>query len=311
MNRNSSWYLLAKVAASQHGVFDRAQAAECGLDAQKLRRAADGGRVRRVLSDVFAFNSSPETWLQRHKVVDLAGGVVSHASAAALHDLDGFDRTGSTVDVSFERGRERTLPMARVHRWRRTSASDITIVEGIRCTSVAKTLCQLGSICSRAEVEVALDSALRAGANPAWIEDTAVRLGRPGRTGGKVLFDLMYDPARGGALSESVLEKLIERVLAEPRLPRAVRQHRIELPAGERRVDLAYPDAKLAVEGHSRRHHFGQANEDDDAFRDLELAAVGWEVIYVTWKLAHQPTKLLEMVVAAYQTRRALLAGAA
>lgn len=311
MSGNNSWYLLAKVAASQHGVFNRSQAAEHDLDAQKLRRAVQGGHVRRVLSDVFAFNSSPETWLQRHKVVDLAGGVVSHASAAALHELDGFDRAGTTIDASFERGSERRLHMVRVHRWRRMSASDITNVEGIRCTSVAKTLYQLGSMCGRAEVEVALDSALRAGTRPAWIEDTAVRLGRPGPTGGNVLLDLMYDPARGGALSESVLEKLIERILAEPRLPRAIRQHRLELPTGDRRVDLAFPDAKLAIEGHSRRHHFGRANEDDDGFRDLELAAVGWEAIYVTWKLAHQPTQLLDLVVAAYQTRRALLAGAA
>ncbi len=311
MQRNEAWSSVAEWASIQHGAFSRDQATKAKLNAQHLRRACTSGRIQRVLSDVFVFSSAPDTWLRRHIVVSLAGGVVSHASAAALHNLDGFARASGPIHVSFDRGSERRLPHATVHRWRFTSRNDITNVEGIQCTSVARTLFQLGSGCTRDQVEVALDSALRQGVNPAWIEDTADRLRRPGPTGGNVLTDLMYDPARGGALSESVLEKVVERMLNDSRLPAVIRQHPVQLRSGIRRLDLALPRAKLGIEGHSRRHHFGQENDTSDTLRDLQLAAAGWEVIYVTWKLAHQPNLLVDLIVDTYEQRRALLANAA
>ncbi len=311
MNGNDAWRAVAELAASQHGAFNREQAASNQIDAQRLRRAVDAGTIRKVLSDVFVFISTADSWLQRHMVASLAGGVISHGSAAALHGLDGFSRRGTGIDVCFTRGSERRIEGAAVHRWRYTSPSDITEVEGIACTSVARTLFQLGATCSAAQVEVALDSALRAGANPAWIEDTATRLVRPGPTGGRVLLDLMYDPARDGALSASVLEKVIERVLAEPRLPMAVRQHPVMIGGQQKRLDLAFPDVKLGIEGHSRTHHWGRIKEDADNLRDLQVAAQGWEVIYVTWHLAHQPQVLLDLVVEIYEQRHKLLSSAA
>jgi very-short-patch-repair endonuclease len=100
-------------------------------------------------------------------------------------------------------------------------------------------------------------------------------------------------------------------MLNDSRLPAVIRQHPVQLRSGIRRLDLALPRAKLGIEGHSRRHHFGQENDTSDTLRDLQLAAAGWEVIYVTWKLAHQPNLLVDLIVDTYEQRRALLANAA
>jgi len=308
MNGNDAWCAVAELAASQHGVFHRDQAAQHLLNAQHLRRAVHAGRLRIVVSDVFAFLSSPETWLQRHMAVSLVGGVASHRSAAALHQLDGFRRAGLLIEVCFPRNKERRLPGVTTHRWRETDPVDIDRVDGVRCLSIARTLFQLGAVCSPAHVEVALDSAIRNGASLDWIEATAQRLKRPGNTGGSVLRAVLADPARQGAVSESVLERLIERVLTDRRFPRPVRQHPVALPSGQRRLDLAFPDVRLGIEGHSRRHHFGRAAVESDNYRDLELAAAGWEVLYVTWQMAHQPKELVELVAATYNQRRSMLA---
>lgn len=308
MNGNDALGAVAELAASQHGAFTRNQAATNSISSRQLRRARDRGRLRQPLSDVYVFASHPETFRQRCCIASLAGAVMSHRCSAILHNFDGFpERTNSRVEVCFERRRERTLPGAIVHTWSDTDKLDITTIDGIRCTSIARTLFQLGAVCDRDHVEIALDSALRSGAPPAWIEETALRLVRPGPTGGNVLLTLMYDPSRRGALSESALEHLVKRVLAVPGLPAPVRQHRVQLAGGERRLDLAFPDVMLGIEGHSRRHHFGPRAANDDATRDLELAAAGWEVIYVTWSMASDPATLIPLIERTYRTRERML----
>lgn len=309
MNGNDAWSAVAELAASQHGVFHRDQAAKNKLNAQHLRRAVHAGRLRRPLGDVFAFPSSPQTWMQRHMTLSLVGGVASHRSAAALHGFDGFRRAGPRVEVCFPRNSEHKIRGVTTHRWRYTDERDIDTVAGIRCVAIERTLFQLGAVCSPAQVEVALDSALRNGASLHWISETAERLQRPGKTGGGVLKNILRDPARRGAVSESVLERLVERVLVDSRLPRAVRQHPVRLASGLRRLDLAFPEVRLGIEGHSRRHHFGRSAVESDHRRDLELAAAGWEVLYVTWQMAHEPQSLLDLVVATYNQRRGGIAG--
>lgn len=307
MNGNDAWSAVAELAASQHGVFHRSQAASFNINAQHLRRAVHGGRLRLRIPDVFAFPSTPDSWLQRHMAVSLVGGIASHRSAAALHQLDGFRQIGPRTEVCFARNKERRIQNVTIHRWRYTDVNDITAVDGIRCLSVARTLFQLGAVCTPDQVEAALDSALRSGAPLRWISDTADRLQRPGPTGGNVLRKILQDPRRSGALSESLLERIIERVVADNRLPAVVRQHPVHLSSGWRRLDLAFPDVRLGIEGHSRRHHFGRSPVEADHDRDLELAAAGWEVLYVTWKMAHEPEALVDRIVAIYQKRASQL----
>jgi len=198
-----------------------------------------------------------------------------------------------------------------VHTWSNTSWRDIVEVNGIRCTSIARTLAQLGLTESRQAVELALDSALRHGASARWIEKTAGSLQRSGPTGIRVLQEIIADPARSGALAESVLETVVERSIADVRLPQPARQYELAVGSGVRRFDLAFPDARLAIEAHSRRFHFGRAADESDNLRDLEVAAAGWEILYITWGMAHSPELFMRFLVQTYQRRRRLLALAA
>lgn len=302
-----SWRTLARHASVHHGAFSRAMASAAGLNARKLRSAATKGLLDRPLSDVFVFANSPDGFRRRCAVASLAGATVSHDSAAALHGLDGFaEPVSGRIHVCFPRDHKRLLPGYFVHTWSRTRPRDIATVDGIRCTSVARTLVQLGLNHDRAVVEVALDSALRKGASPRWIEETYHRLKRPGPTGHGVLGSILTDPARTGELTESLLETIVEEAISDPALPRPIRQHRIRLSSGVRRFDLAFPDALLAIEGHSRRFHFGSAADERDNLRDIEVAAAGWEVLYITWGLAHEPRLFLRFVKQTYHRRRRL-----
>lgn len=306
------WQSIAERAAGQHGAFSRSQAQEVGLNARRLRAEVSRGLLRRPLSDVFAFANAPITFRQRCVVASLAGAVISHESAAALHNFDGFaDRSGAAIHVCFPRDHKRKLAGYQVHTWSHTDNRDVAVVDGIRCTSIARTLVQLGLRQQREVVEVALDSALRGGASLTWIEETHDRLRRSGPTGHQVLDEILTDPARASVLPESLFESIVERVISNANLPLPVRQFVVEVESGTRRFDLAFPDARLGIEAHSRLVHFGPANEEADNLRDFELAAAGWEVLYITWGMAQQPELFLRLLEQTYQRRKKLLGSAA
>jgi very-short-patch-repair endonuclease len=253
--------------------------------------------------------SSPRTSQQLLMMGSLLGGAASHRSAAALHGFDGFGL--ELAEVSFRRGSERELPVdVVVHSWRYGSRHDTAMVQGIRCTSVARTLVQLGAVCSRRAVERALDAAIRDGASMRWIEETLERLNRPGVTGARVLRSILEDPRRAVHV-ESVLERRVERALRSTGLPGLVTQHEIVTPHARYRVDMAYPAARIAIEGHSRKHHSGLLAGESDSGRHLALSAQGWVVLYVTWKMLNDPESFLPDLIASYRRRIGASAGLA
>ncbi|MDQ4097624.1 MAG: hypothetical protein M3144_07135, partial [Actinomycetota bacterium] len=126
----------------------------------------------------------------------------------------------------------------------------------------------------------ALDSALREGlASIPYIER---RLATQGRKGAAALRALLADRAEKGPY-ESRREAQLARQLVAAGLPEPVRQH--ELREGGRviaRFDLAWPEARIAVEFQSYRHHFGRRAWRRDAGRTNEAAAWGWRVFMAT-----------------------------
>ena len=309
--KDDNWASLAELASARHGVFTRKRAAECGISNKRLRTGVRSGLLRQALSDVFVFASHPHSFRQRCAVASAAGAVVSHTSAAALHRFDGYPEPSlGPIEVCFNRDAKRPMPTGFVvHTWRRTHHNDIVEIDGIRYTSIARTLVQLGLNEPRERVETALDSALRNGASPRWIEKTLGQLRRPGPTGLQTLEAIIADPTRSGRLSESVLEAVVERAIADPDLPPPARQYELQVASGTRRFDLAFPDAKLGIEGHSRRFHWGVGREETDNLRDLELAAEGWEVLYITWGMAHEPALFMRFLKRTYHQRLRLLHG--
>ncbi len=306
MRVDDAWRAVLELAASQYGSFNRRQAADRNVTSRRLRRAELCGELRRPLPDVFVLTAAPVTWHQQLKVQTLLGqAVASHRAAAHLHGLDGFG--SSALEVCIPRDDERLERKVRTHSWRRTEPEDLVEIDGIPCTSVARTLVQLGSVVARWRVEKALDSALRSGVSAVWIEDTLERLWRPGKTGAGTLRRIIDDPRRLGALPDSWFERLLQQALDAPGLPPAELQYEVRTGSSVRRLDLAYPEVKLGVEAHSRRFHFGPARTESDNLRDLELAAVGWEVIYVTWSMAHEPAALVRQLTAIYQSRLGLV----
>ena len=293
-------------AASRHGALTRSQAADNGISSKVVQRLLRDHVLTEPVPGVLVIVGSPPTWRQAMYVATLASrstGVAGFRSAAALDGLDGY--SAGPVELLLPSKRRIELPNL-VHHHGPMGAehqNDFTVVDGIACTGVARTLCDLGSVDPTDKVQVAFESAWRNGYSLTWMRQTAERLHRPGQRGTGVLLKLLDNAASKTAPTESALETALEQALHS--IPGLVRQHAIFDPHGRfvARVDFAIPTLKIAIEAHSRRYHFGPDREDDDAVREADLQAQGWIVRYVTKAQARNQRGLRSSLLALARAR--------
>lgn len=332
----------ASIAAGRHGVFTRKEAATSGFGPREIATAKARGYVREPSPGVLVIAGSPDTWRQRLAVCIEAGkgrAAASHRACVVLHGLDGLDDpdAGGRVDEQLPANVERLGPVVpppkldvqvlqpywfdlpagydgAVHQAKSLDLdADTVVIDGLRCTHLARTLCDLGAVWGDEQVWRALISARREhDLSPRWLSVTAAELERSGPSGAGTIRRLLRRWAGEGVLPESWLEELMG-TLRQPGFPPLVRQHRVRGRDGRviARVDAAMPDIKLAFEGHSRRFHFGPIREAADEDRDLALQAVGFEVVYLGWYAALSPAAVLDKIRPVIEERRRLHGGAA
>jgi very-short-patch-repair endonuclease len=260
--------------------------------------------VREPVPGVLVINGTPDSWEQRLYVATLASnsaGVAGGRSAAALHGMDGYQP--GPIELLLPSSRRIAMPGV-VMRRGPFEAIDLTTVDGIRCTSIARTLCDLGSIDPPPKVNIAFEWAWRTGVSLIWLQMTATRLVRHRQPGPGIVLALVDRAVQHQRPTESTLEVQVEDALMS--LTGMVRQHRVERADGSfvARVDFAIPDLKIAIEAHSRKHHFGHDAEGADADREANLQAEGWIVRFVTDAQRRRPKELHESLARLMTARR-------
>lgn len=299
---------LAELAAGRHGVVAAAEARRLGLTEAQVRTLLRRGAWVRPVRGVLVHRAAPATWRQRCAVVSLAAdGALSHVTAARLHGLDGCRSEDVHVSVVAPR-QPRRLP-GTIHRVADLGPSDVVRVDGLRCTSIARTLCDLGAVVHDDVVEQALDDALRRGVSLRWVESTLERLHRPGPSGTGALVRVLERPDRSGRLPDSRFERLVQRTVRGLGLPEPDRQVQVRDGSGTlvAVVDLGWPSIRLGIEAHSDRWHSGARRGRADQRRDNRLAALGWELLYASWEHVHRPAEFVELVGDAFRARSQFL----
>lgn len=177
------------------------------------------------------------------------------------------------------RTRSARAPGIVVHRSTVTEA-DRCVTGGIPCTRPGRTMVDCAGQLTFAALCDAVDGAVcRELTDVGRIRAAAQRASRrPGRRGGATLRRalLVWSP---GALPGSVAEVRLLRRLTALGLPEPQRQFDIRDPSGGfvARVDLAWPDRRVAVEYDGQRWH-GPRRWGDDRRREERLRALGWRV---------------------------------
>jgi len=309
MTRRDIDHAIATLASAQGGVFVRRQALAEGASAKMIRARVATGQWQVIGDGVYRLRGWPPTWRGQlfAAVLGTAGvAAVSHHAAAVLHGIATFD--GEPVAITVRHGGSRVAHLGDVHQSRRLLRDHVVVVDGLPVTSVARTLIDLAATERRGRIEIALDRALATKALTineflAVVDDLSG--GR--RRGMRTVRELAVERVGSYVPPSTVAESLLVGALRRGGLPRPVLQFPHPGRGFEgRRVDAAYPNARLLIEVDSRSWHGGWVDMERDRERDVAAAAVGYRTLRFAVKhLAERPEWVADQVRAALEVAAA------
>jgi predicted transcriptional regulator of viral defense system len=237
---------IGALAAGQHGVVSRGQLLDAGLTTTMIVKRTRSGQLVPLHRGVYAVGHAHLRTEGHWLAAVLAVGdqaVLSHRDAAALHDLRPSNRP--RIDVSTAKERKPTAKI-QVHGRRPLDARDVTSIDGIRVTTVARTLVDLAEVlthqaltkvCGEAERQHKLDVN--------GIEEAIGRVrGRRGQSVAKLRAALAELKDHGATLTRSHLEDRFLSLLDAHDLPRPATNAYVEGYEG----DAVWRRAQLVVE---------------------------------------------------------------
>jgi hypothetical protein len=189
------------------------------------------------------------------------------------------------IDVTVPRRATRNHPGLDVHRSTTLTPSDITRVNNIPCTSVARTQLDLAGVIDRRGVEKAFDQAeilevcdLRA------LEQQLER--NPHLPGAARMGAVMAENHAGQTVTRRELEERFLGLCRSAGIPQPEVNVWLALPDGEPpiQVDFLWRRQRLALETDGFRFHRSQRSFERDRRRDQRLTVAAWRPVRTTWR---------------------------
>jgi very-short-patch-repair endonuclease len=289
---------IGRQAERQHGLVMHAPAIEAGLTQAGIHHRLASGRWVAAASRVYRVTGATATWEARILAAVLSAGpgaVASHRTAAALWQLDGSRR--GRPELAIPRGRRHRGDSVRIHR-----STDLALVRptmrlGIPTTPVARTLLDLGAVVTFEQLHLAVDDARRRRL-VSWDDLVGVLVShaRRGRRGAGPLRALLSDHAAEVVATDSGFERLVIALLRSAGLPQPALQYVVEVDGRRYRLDMAYPEARVAIELDGTVHLRRDVWEADHA-RQNALILAGWTLLRFTWRdYTDRPSRIVTEV---------------
>lgn len=290
---------LLSLMRTQHGVIGRGQVLDLGFTDRYVTTRLSRSEWTRVETGVYQHLAVQPTWRSRVMATCLAlDAVASHRSAAALWEVDGFGSGVVEVTIARHGGRNRTGVV--VHESTQTLSLVVVRRDGIPCTEPARTALDLAGVVSPARLEQAVDDLIRRElVSFGDLERALIDHCRRGRTGCGPLRALLDERAGSAAVPDSVWNRAVARLLTSAGLPAPRFEHPVRVDGHDYRIDLAYPDERLAIELDSVRWHLNRRSFDSDPVRRNRLSLAGWEVLTFTHRFFRDSPELLTASVRA------------
>jgi len=275
---------LLRLSQDQLGIFSLRQARELHISENAITHAVAKGWLRRVRTGILAIAGATDSWEQHVLAAVLAGNencFASHATAAKVCSLT--TAHPDIIEVTALIDRQLRIPGVRAHRCGTLHEHDITEVRGIPVTSPARTIVDLSSRSSVDELAKLIDAGLRQRVlTLAALHACLVRLGiAPGRSP-KKLQAVLAARTPGYEPGESTLETAVFDAIVRGGLPAPVRQFPVKLGRTPYRLDLAYPEQRIAIEVDGFDFHRTRSDFDRDRTRQNALVLARWTVLRFT-----------------------------
>jgi very-short-patch-repair endonuclease len=256
------------LAARQHGVI---KAVQLGLGSATVTRWVQSGRLWRKYRGVYAYGqphlSREGEWMAALLAAGDGAGLAAMC-AAALLKITKLEPREIEVIVP---GHRRPQAGFRLRTCRNLSPRDITIVNRIPVTTVARTLVDLTDDKDTEDLAFMIHEAAYLGKFS--LEATRAAMARAnGRRNLGVLEDALQLHLTGSAGSRSRLEKRFRRLVRGAGLPTP----RSNTMVNGFEVDFFWPGLCVEIDG---GHHARRQSRVDDRIRDAALRAAGYVVL--------------------------------
>jgi very-short-patch-repair endonuclease len=292
-------------AARHHGAFTRDYALGAGATSAFISRRVQGGSWLRPLPAVYLISGAPATW-QRAVVVAVygsgTGAIASHATAAHMWDLL---KRPKIIEVTTPNG-WRPQREHIIHRSTDLVTGDIAEVEGIPCSTVARSLVDVGVPWGEGIAGRCLQEAVRRGFTTDRDVATVLhRVARRGRNGVGPMRAILSDRLGWTSLTESQLEDEYLRVMRAANVALPEPQVNIVKRGGRliSRVDFVYRDIRLVIALDGERYHSDSRTFRKDRRQQNDLTLEGFRILrFTAWDVFAAPEYVVASVVAALRT---------
>lgn len=267
-------------ARGQGGVFSRQQARDSGFSAYQIRERVRCGAWRQLGPSTFCLTVTDLGPLGATFAAGLAtGAVVSHWSAALLHDLGVQDPSPEPRGhVTSSRPLHVNVAGVCEHRLR-LFPEHVIDVSGLRVTSIPRTVVDLLAIQPRRRAEGLLFRAVQQN----WLDDGVLtefirnRSGWHGTPQLRELVDLLGTGAH--AVSEHGLHRILNRagIGFEANVPLMLPGGRVAI------VDVRILGTRVLIEVDGRKYHSDAETFQSDRQRQNALVNAGFVVLRFTW----------------------------
>jgi very-short-patch-repair endonuclease len=264
-----------RAIARCHGVVTGKQLRGLGLSNRQIVCLLDNGQLIAERKGVFRHAAAPRTLDQR---LALACAVspsvaISHQSAGrkrGLRRLGRDQRLHATIP-----GRSHLrIPGVVVHRSHLILPTDVVEQDdGIRITSVERTIFDLANVVSVHALESIIEQAIHDElCSISSLRVLGSRLCRQGRNGSERFRQVLDSRPEWWTAVDTDLELRLEQAIVDAGLPRPIRQFEITLPDGSAiHPDFYWPDPPTALEVDHSSWHGGREEQTYDKWRDRQL----------------------------------------
>src|SRR4051794_5665842 len=271
---------IAEFAVAQHGVLSVPQLVALGLGRRGVSHRVRRGTMHWVHHDVIAVGHPRLTLKGRFMAAVLAcgpGAALSHRSAARNRELRPDNR--ATIDVTSPTRAGRRIEGVTVHSGATLLERDVEIVDGIRTTSLARTLLDLAEVITPRQLERVVEQAvILRQLDMRAIDDVLARAN--GRRGGATLRAVLDDIRPGTTNTRNDLEEAFLHICRRANVPPDGVNQWLPYPeGGGAEADFIWREPRLIAEVDGRETHLTPQAFEHDRARDQRLATLGWRVV--------------------------------
>ena len=281
-------------------MISRGQLLRLGVSGDQIEKAVQSATLFPVFRGAYAVGHPAIGQRGRMQAAILAcgpGTAISHRSAASLHGLT--ERIPSLTHVIGPGERGRGCSGIRWHRVPAPHRDEVTVRDGIPCTTVSRTIVDLAGNLGTKTLRGLIEEAAIQRSLDVPVIDTI--LSRRRRRGAPRLRAVLT-PWRTAGEDRPMLRSRLEARLY-PRLVRwghsLPRTNQTLCLDGVRiEVDFLWAEEKLVVETDGAATHATAPAFRRDRWRDQILVAAGYRVIRVTWdQMTDEPEALLARII--------------